>query len=297
MTVYKKFIYTFFSIGLFLWASPYLGYAQNKVYRFDNVEVDTVKTEEELNLDPNSDASDATVNLAEKEEEEAVEAKKKKRKKNEFYGLKTRKGFTKKGFGDREVITLFRYLKEYKDPNPYIRDVYWYDTESGQIKVSSNIKKENARILHGPYKRILGDQIIEEGIFYIGTKHGRWTEFNSNDILLSKSKYSKGWPKESAITYYDLKGKHIKEVIPIEYGEEEGTYYYFYDNGQVAVIGEYQYGEKVGVWREYYKDRARRKKEVQFKKDPFQKDFKPYILREWDESGRLVYTHSETARK
>lgn len=285
------------SFALFFFIEIQAGYGQNKVYKFDDIEVDTVKTEETLNLDPNSNSNDATVNLAEKEEEEAVEAKKKKKKKNEFYGLKTRKGFTKKGFGDREVITLFHYLKEYKDPNPYVRDVYWYDTESDQIKVSSNIKKENARILHGPYKRILGDQVIEEGIFYIGTKHGRWTEYNSNDILLSKEKYIKGWPKESSITYYDPQGKHIKEVVPIEYGEEEGTYYYFHDNGQVAVIGEYQYGEKVGVWREYYKNKARRKKEVQYKKDPFQKNFKPYILREWDENGKLVYTHTETTAK
>lgn len=290
----NKATFAFLLICWFLLGTPELGYAQNKVYKFDEVETDTVKTEEELNLDPNNEFSDATVNLAEEEEEEAVEAKKKKRKKNEFYGLKTRKGFTKKGFGDREVITLFHYLKEYKDPNPYIRDVYWYDTESGQIKVSSNIKKEHARILHGPYKRILGDQVIEEGIFYIGTKHGRWTEFNSNDILLSKEKYIKGWPKESTITYYDPERKHIKEVIPVEYGEEEGTYYYFHNNGQVAVIGEYEYGEKVGVWKEYYKNKARRKKEIQYKKDPFQKGFKPYILREWDENGKLIYTHSET---
>lgn len=268
--------------------------AQNKVYKFDRTteKADTVEVEE---LDLNAEST-GTINLEvekEEEEEDTVEAKKKK-KKNVFYGLKTRKGFTRKGFGDREVITLFHYLKDYQDPNPYIRDVYWYDTESDQIKISSNINKETARILHGPYKRILGDQVIEEGIFYIGTKHGRWTEFNSNDILTNKQKFIKGWPKESEISYYDPKGAHVKEVIPIEHGEEEGIYYYFHDNGQVAVVGEYQYGEKVGVWREYYKNRARRKKEIQYKKDPFEKNFSPYVLREWDESGKLVYTHSET---
>ena len=232
---------------------------------------DTLTVEELLGMDPNGDLP-TTVNLAEEEE---VEAKKKKRKKKVFYDLKTRKGFSRKGFGDNEIVTLFHYLKEYKDPNPYIRDIYWFDTESQQIKVSSNIDKENARILHGPYQRILGDQVIEEGIFYIGTKHGRWTEFNRNDILVNKEKYIKGWPKESEVSYYDTEGKHVKEVVPIEYGEEEGAYYYFHDNGQVAVIGEYQFGEKVGVWKEYYKNRARRKKKFSIKKIHFKKISSP----------------------
>lgn len=289
-SIISKGIFAILCIGF---ASTGL-FAQNKVYKFDRspVKADTVEVEE-LDL---TGESTATINLEvekDEEEEETVEAKKK-RKKNVFYGLKTRKGFTRKGFGDREVITLFNYLKDYQDPNPYIRDVYWYDTESGQIKISSNINKNTARILHGPYKRLLGDQVIEEGIFYVGTKHGRWTEHNSNDILMNKQKFIKGWPKESQITYYDPKGNHVKEVIPIEHGEEEGIYYYFHDNGQVAVMGEYQYGEKVGVWREFYKNRARRKKEIQYKKDPFERNFLPYVLREWDESGKLVYSHSES---
>lgn len=289
-SIISKGIFAILCIGF---ASTGL-FAQNKVYKFDRspVKADTVEVEK-LDL---TGESTATINLEvekDEEEEETVEAKKK-RKKNVFYGLKTRKGFTRKGFGDREVITLFNYLKDYQDPNPYIRDVYWYDTESDQIKISSNINKNTARILHGPYKRLLGDQVIEEGIFYVGTKHGRWTEHNSNDILMNKQKFIKGWPKESQITYYDPKGNHVKEVIPIEHGEEEGIYYYFHDNGQVAVMGEYQYGEKVGVWREFYKNRARRKKEIQYKKDPFERNFLPYVLREWDESGKLVYSHSES---
>lgn len=250
---------------------------------------------EALTVDPEVDVP-ATINLEEEEEEEDEEEKKK-RKKNVYYGLKTKKGFTKKGFGDREVLTLFHYLKEYQDPNPYIRDVYWYDTESGMIKKSYNVDKEHARILHGPYKRMLGNQVIEEGIFYIGTKHGRWTEFNKNDILTNKEKYIKGWPKESEISYYDRSSNKIKEVTPVEFGKKEGNYYYFFDNGQVAVLGEYQQGTKVGVWKEYYKGIRKRKKEVQYREDPYDEDFKPFILREWDKNGKLIYEHESASKK
>ena len=58
-----------------------------------------------------------TVDLDEIEEEENAKPRKKKRKKNVFYGLKTKKGFTKTGYGDNTVLELFYYLKEYKEPD------------------------------------------------------------------------------------------------------------------------------------------------------------------------------------
>lgn len=292
-------IFSALSLILFLSVFSFDTHAQLFKFDKDKKEKREKKEEEEIKMeqenftvDPQVDVP-VTINLEEEEEEEEDDKKKKKRKKNVYYGLKTKKGFSKKGFGDREVITLFQYLKEYKAPDPYIRDIYWFDEESEQIKRSYNVDVENARILHGPYKRMLGDQVIEEGIFYIGTKHGRWTEYNKNDILMDKEKYIKGWPKESKITYYGREEDKIKEVIPIEYGKEEGNYYYFFNNGQVAVIGEYQQGEKVGVWREYYKNIKKRKKEIQYRKDPFNENFSPYILREWDKEGKVVYESSK----
>ena len=73
--------------------------------------------------------------------------------------------------------------------------------------------------MHGPYKRMVGEQIIEEGIYYKGTKHGRWTEYDRHDILVDKRKYYKGWQKESKVKYYDDKQTKLKEVVPILYGK------------------------------------------------------------------------------
>ena len=228
-----------------------------------------------------------TVELEDNDED--VEVKKKKRKKNVFYGLKTKKGFSKTGFGNNEVIELFHYLKEFKAPNPYVRDIYWYDFSKGQLKKSSTVSEENGGILHGPYKKMLDGQVLEEGIFFMGTKHGRWTAYNRNDILMDKQKYYKGWPKESMVSYYDKDKKKLKEVIPVEYGEKEGNYYYFHDNGELAVTGEFHHGEKVNVWREYYKFRRKRKREIQYKEDAFNRNFQPFIAKEWDEEGELIY--------
>ncbi|MDX1628534.1 MAG: hypothetical protein R3345_07530, partial [Fulvivirga sp.] len=61
----------------------------------------------------------------EEEEEEYLEPKKKKRKKNVFYGLKTKKRFSKEGYGDKVTYELFHVLKEHVEPDPYVRDIYW----------------------------------------------------------------------------------------------------------------------------------------------------------------------------
>jgi antitoxin component YwqK of YwqJK toxin-antitoxin module len=249
-------------------------------------------------LDPTTKVP-LTINMdAEEEEEEEEESKKKekKRKRNVFYDIKTKKGFTKSGYGQDVIIETFYYLKEYEQPDPYVRDVFWYDTKRKQIRSTRNIKQDKAEILHGPYKKMTAEgEVLEEGIFYKGTKHGRWTRYNKDFILLDKEKYSKGWPRDSKIEYYDREERtKLKEVIPIEYGQREGYYYFFHESGEVAVEGEYQQGQKVGLWTEYYDfSRARLpKKQIKYPDDPFDETL-PYTFKEWDPQGQVTYDHSK----
>ena len=240
-----------------------------------------------------------TVNLkAEEEEEEEKKEdkkKKKKQKKNVYFGLKTKKGFARKGSGDRAVLQLFRYMKKYEAPDPYVRDVYWYDTKRKQIRTSHNIDPKKALVLHGPYREITEDgEVLEQGMFYKGTKHGRWTRYNRREILLDKEKYTRGWPRESEIEYYDKDQQtKVKEVIPVEYGAEEGYYFYFHPGGRVAVEGEYQEGKKVGLWTEYYDYEKRAKKQIKYPDDPYDEKTQPYIAKEWNPEGQVVYDYKK----
>ena len=239
-----------------------------------------------------------TISLAgDEEEEEAVELKRK-RKKNVFYGIKAKKYITKSGVGDRAVFETFYYLREPIEVDEYVRDIFWYDFESRKIKNNRNINLQKGVVLHGPYEKFRADgTILEKGIFYKGTKHGRWVTYDSKNILQDKRKYYKGWPKESIVTYYDQERTKLKEIIPVEFGVKEGNYYRFHDNGQIAVSGEYQNDERVNVWREFYKFRRRKKKEVQFKSNAYDDDFKTYIIKEWNDKGELVYDYNEYQRK
>ena len=237
---------------------------------------------------------DTPVNLDfTKEEEPDNKPKKKKPKKKVFYGVKTKKAFTRKGIGDKVTYELFYYLKKSETPKTFVRDIYWYDFTRHEIRKTSKFDPAKGVLLHGPYEKRQGKLVLEKGIFYKGTKHGRWMKYNRDSTLTDKERYFRGWPKESMVSYYDpTERKKMKEITPIEYGEKEGYYYYFHENGTMAVSGEYQWDQKVGDWTEYYTT-GKRKKIVTYSKEAFDKEVKPYIKAEWNEKGKEIYRNNK----
>jgi antitoxin component YwqK of YwqJK toxin-antitoxin module len=233
----------------------------------------------------------------EKEEEPVGTKKKKKVKKRVYYGIKTKKGFTRKGEGDRITYELFYYLKKGEKPQTFVRDLYWYDYTRREIRRTSTFDPEKGVLLHGPYERRQGEVVLEKGIFYKGTKHGRWMKYQRDSVLVDKERYYHGWPKESLVSYYDpAQRQHMKEMTPIEYGEKEGYYYLFHENGKVAVHGEYQWDKRVGDWTEYYATGIR-KKIIAYPKEPFDEKVTPYIKVEWNDKGKEIYRNNKMSTK
>jgi len=225
-----------------------------------------------------------------KEKEEKKE-KKKKARKNVWFGIKTKKGYTRQEIRDQLIAEYFNYTDLPKKPDPYIRDIYWYDPQERSIK-NKDYEEGKGYLLHGPYERVVNDEVVESGMFYYGTKHETWMLFDSKNVLQDKNHFEEGWPQESKVHYFDQSSKSIKEIIPIQYGLEEGNYFHFYEDKQVAVTGEYQYGEKVGLWTEYWdynNAKAVRRREIQYQEQAYTRNFRPYIRAEWDKDGNLVY--------
>ena len=237
---------------------------------------------------------DTPVSLDFKKEEEPINTKKKKKpKKKVYYGIKTRKGFTKKGFGDKVTYELFYYLKTPEKPQTFVRDLYWYDYTRREIRKTSTFDPTKGVLLHGPYEKKQGDITLEKGIFYKGTKHGRWMKYNRDSTLADKEKYYKGWPKESLVSYHDPGTyKKMKEITPIEYGEKEGFYYRFFENGKIAVAGEYQWDQPVGDWIENYPD-GKRKRIIAYPKEAFDEKIHPFIRVEWNDKGKEIYRNNK----
>ena len=226
----------------------------------------------------------------EKEKEEKKE-KKKNARKNIWFGVKTMKGYTRRTIRGQEYLEFFNYTDADRQPNPYIRDVYWFDTKEKAIR-TEGFTPGQGYLLHGPYERMVNETVVESGMFYYGMKHKTWMVFDDRSVLQDKAHFSEGWPRESKITYFNETSKSVEKIIPIQYGLEEGNYFHFYENQQVAVTGEYKYGEKVGLWTEYWdtkNTKAVRKREIQYQEAPYTKNFRPYIRAEWDKEGNLVY--------
>ena len=66
------------------------------------------------------------------------------------------------------------------------------------------------------------------------------------------------------------------------------------EDGNIAVRGEYKFDHRVGKWQEFY-DGRRLKREVIYSEDPFDFEFNPYILKEWDRNGKLIFDHKRSA--
>lgn len=222
-----------------------------------------------------------------------------KQSKTEYEGLGMIKAYTKLGSGDRTIVEEFYVLRDNDaaKPLPYIRDVYRYYQKSGRVTASVVRDEGTGLLLHGPYKRFQNGDLVEEGYYYAGMKDGRWEKYDGKFMLVDKTRWLRGVPAESRLTYYDSTHRRIKEIIPIEYGKVRGTYMAFHENGLLAEEGKYENGIKVGRWTEYYpinpSGRRMRRKVTQYAPDPWAVDFEPYTLTEWDEKGKVTYERAK----
>lgn len=215
---------------------------------------------------------------------------------NDYEGLPIAHVVNKIGAGQRVTTEEFFVLKTYQAPSPYVKEIYWYDERAGRVTTSVIKDKEYAQILHGPYRKFVGEALIEEGYYFVGTKHGRWESFYPDFTLKDKLQFEHGFPKESVLTYYDEAKKKLKTILPKQYGKVMGLYRSFYEGGQLQEEGRFDDSVKVGIWREYHQfgSGGRTKKDTQYGKDKWDAA-EPVVLREYDNKGKIIYDNK--ARK
>lgn len=221
-----------------------------------------------------------------------------KRKKNVFYEIKTKNRYTKFRERNRLIVESFYVLKEHQDPEKTAERIVYFDKTAKVMKDKIKYVKvykhaEGFALLHGTYQRYENDILTVNGIYYKGTKHGRWEYYYLNGDLKNKEYWYKGIPKRSRITYYDRENNRIKEIIPIQHGARNGIYRLFYESGNLSVKGDYIDNIKVDKWYEFF-DRKATRRRSNIKKvtqhvshnQPYNKNFIPSIIREYDEKGQ-----------
>lgn len=211
---------------------------------------------------------------------------KKLQSKDEFLGIKIEEKIGSYGSGNRATVEKTHTVKYLQDEkiNPYLLYIYCYDPDRSQVVYLPIEEAKNKLICHGEYEKYVDNQLIERGKFNMGGKEGRWEEYDRNFQLLNKTYFKNGFPEESQIIYYDKEEKKIKEVIPIRYGKMTGTYYAFYESGNLKESGDIEDGVKIGRWLEYYEfgRNGKLKREWQFGQDKFDES-EPELIQERDQ--------------
>jgi len=141
-------------------------------------------------------------------------------------------------------------------------------------------KKQGKWIVYGKHKPgtcYAADAKVEEGKYQENRKTGQWIEYFCNGNMKNKLTFVNGRPDGYAIMYHE-NGKISEEgtwkanrwvgnyKLYYENGEvqhqfsfnasgkREGPQKYFYENGQLAIEGEFANGKENGVIKEYYEN-------------------------------------------
>ncbi len=229
--------------------------------------------------------------------------RKKRIPKRMFFGVMTKKAFIRKITGRKVSLETFYYVKKGLEFQPFVKDIYWFHTKKKKIFVGLISPKDRpfAKIMHGPYKKMLDGKLEEDGIFYFGSKHGRWMyeKLQGEEMVVTeKEKYYKGFPKESVFSYFDADKLKIKEVIPVRNGERDGEYCRFSETGNLLSEGQYEYGRKVGKWTDYYDNNKRKiRRQLQYGKNWEDNEHKPCTLVEYDDKGKVIYDKAVEEKK
>ncbi|MBB4602367.1 antitoxin component YwqK of YwqJK toxin-antitoxin module [Hymenobacter luteus] len=232
---------------------------------------------------------------AAKEKEKAAQRKPRK-KKNIFLGERIKKAYVKSGpKGKNQVIETFYYLRTFQQPNQYAPARYIFDPKKRRIfkAAPGEIDGTQVKVLHGPYKKMQGGKVVETGFYAMGTRHLRWEKFTRDNILLSKTHYEMGFPRDANVTYYDAAQKQVKEVIPYVNGKLEGDYVRYNENGQLEWVGQFENGRRVGTWSRYWgfrNTRNRLRYEYEYGESGYEPEVaEPVLIKEYNRNGVAIF--------
>jgi len=238
---------------------------------------------------------------AAKDADKDAQRKSKKKKKNIFLGEKTKRAFAKSGpKGRNQTIEIFSFLKYPKALNAYAPAFYYYDTKKHKILKLAAVEDDapQLKILHGPYKKTQNNKVLESGYYALGTKHLRWERLDKNGVLLAKTHYEMGFPRDANVSYYGEDRSLINEVVPYVNGKLEGDYAKFLINGQPDWRGQFDNGRRIGVWTKYWGFRGRRHYEYQYAESGYDPEVaEPELIREYNRNATLIYDKEKNIDK
>lgn len=235
---------------------------------------------------------------AAKEKEKDAQRKPKKKKKV-FLGERIKKAYVKSGpKGRNQIIEIFYYLKTFQQPNPSAPARYYYNPQKHKIFKATAEIEPGMKILHGPYKKLQNNKVLETGFYALGTRHLRWERFDKNGILLAKTHYELGFPRDANITYFGDDRSQIKEVVPYVNGKLEGDYAKFSAEGQREWTGQFENGRRIGEWVNFWGFKNRHRYIFHYADSGYEPEMpEPELVKEYNRNGILIFDKEKNLDK
>jgi antitoxin component YwqK of YwqJK toxin-antitoxin module len=236
---------------------------------------------------------------AAKDEEKAAQRKKPIKKKI-FLGERIKKAYVKSGpKGRNQIIEVFYFLKTFKQPDPMAPAVYYYSPRKHKIyKATGELDASTDKVLHGPYRKMQNNQVLETGYFAHGTRHLRWEKFDVKGALTSKTHYEMGFPRDANISYYDAGQTMLKEVVPYVNGKLEGDYVKFRNDGRREWTGHFENGHRVGEWTNFGDYKKYPHYVFQYGDSGFEPEVEePELVREYSRGGSIIFDKEKNIDK
>ena len=237
---------------------------------------------------------------AAKDQEQADQRKSRKKKKNIFLGERIKRAYVKSGpKGKNQIIEVFYYLKTFQQPNPMAPARYYYSPKKHRIyKAVGELDPATDKVLHGPYKKVQNNQVLETGYFALGTRHLRWEKLDLKGTLTAKTHYEMGFPRDANISYYDNGSTMLKEVVPYVNGKLEGDYVKYRNDGQREWTGQFENGRRVGEWTNYWDYKNYRHYVYQYAATGYDPEItEPELIREYSHGGSVIFDKEKNIDK
>ncbi|RZL13608.1 MAG: hypothetical protein EOO62_07640 [Hymenobacter sp.] len=241
-----------------------------------------------------------------KEEEKAAKdlekaaQRKKPIKKKLFLGERTKKGFIKSGGkGRNQIVEVFYYLKNFKQPDPMAPAAFYFSPKKHKLyKATGELDPSTDKVLHGPYKKMQNNKVLESGYFAYGTRHLRWEKFDVKGTLLTKIHYEMGFPRDANISYYDAGRTMPREVVPYVNGKLEGDYVKFRNDGRREWTGKFENGHRVGEWINYGDYKKYPHYVYAYGESGYEPEVEePELIREYSHGGSIIYDKEKNLDK
>ena len=235
-----------------------------------------------------------------KDDEKANQRKPRKKKKNVFLGDRIKRAYVKSGpKGKNQIIEVFYYLRTFQQPNPMAPARYYYSAKKRKIfKATGELDAAADKVLHGPYKKLQNNKVLETGYYALGTKHLRWERFDTKGALVAKSHFEMGFPRDANMSYFDTKGTMLKEVVPYVNGKLDGDYVRYLADGQREWTGQFENGRRVGEWTNYWGYKNYRRYVYQYGESGYEPEVaEPELVREYSHGGSVIFDKEKNVDK